>query len=102
MWKQVIRTNVQEEKENDMKELKDKADLIERKLKELEDDAKKDHVKRKEELQDTVNRSKSSIEESIRNFKQDLDDAREEENLERQNEIFRSIEYMKHLGKNNF
>ena len=102
MWKQVIRTNVQEEKENDMKELKDKADLIERKLKELEDDAKKDHIKRKEELQDTVNRSKSSIEESIRNFKQDLDDAREEENLERQNEIFRSIEYMKHLGKNNF
>lgn len=88
MWKQVIATNVHEEKENDMKELKLKAELIEKKLKDLEDDAKQDHIKRKEELQETINRFRNSLQETLL-----------EEEKSRQDEIERSIQYMKHLGK---
>ena len=55
--------------------------------KDLEEDAKQDHIKRKEELQETINRFRNSLQETLG-----------EEEKSRQDEIERTIQYMKHLG----
>ena len=88
MWKQVIATNVQEEKKNDFEELKHKSDKIEEKLKDLEDEAKRDHNRRKKELEETISQFKESL---FQDKSKDID--------ERKLEVDRTITFMQQLGK---
>ena len=103
MWKQVIFTNVQEDKQREFEELKEKAEKIEDKLKEMENDAKNDHKKRKEELENTIENFRMSLEEERKQeFQRTMDAIQESLTLEAQErnvEVGRTINFMKDLGK---
>ena len=104
MWKQVIRENDREEKKNEIEELRDKTDGIEKKvvriksdmettlkkLKEIDDEARRNHEKRKSEMQNMM------VE-----FKTAIDERKEQENMERTLEVDRTIKFMENLGKLN-
>ena len=87
MWKQIITKDLKEDKEKDMEELKMKARGIEEKLKEMEKAAENDHIKRREELQTTIEKFKSSLEEKLRKEEED-----------RSAEVGRTITFMNNLG----
>ena len=102
MWKQVIRENDREEKKNEIEELRDKTDGIEKKvvriksdmeitlkkLKEIDDEARRNHDKRKSEMQNMM------VE-----FKTAIDERKDQENMERALEVDRTIKFMENLGK---
>ena len=95
MWKQVIASNVQEEKKNDLEDLKTKAEKIELKLVDMEDEAKKDHVIRKKELDEKIDGFKELFE----NFKTAFEEEKELDIQERQSEVDRTLIFMNALGK---
>ena len=102
MWKQVIATNVQEDKQRDMEEIKIKAKTIEDKLIEMEKDAKKDHKKRKEELENTIENFRMSLEEKGKEeFQKNMEALKEslDKELEgRNSEVDRTINFMTNLS----
>ena len=101
MWKQVIKENDREEKKNEIDELREKTDGIEekvvriksdmettiKKLKEIDSEARRDHERRKVELENMMT-----------DFKSAMDERKDQENMERSMEIDRTIKFMENLG----
>ena len=101
MWKQVIRENDREEKKNEIEELRDKTDVIEKKvvkiksdmetslkkLKDIEIEAKRDHDRRKSEIQNMMV-----------GFQTAIDERTDQDNMERSMEVERTIRFMENLG----
>ena len=102
MWKQVIKENDREEKKNEIDELREKTDGIEekvvriksdmettiKKLKEIDSEARRDHERRKVELENMMT-----------DFKSAMDERKDQENMERSMEIDRTIKFMENLGR---
>ena len=102
MWKQVIKENDREEKKDEIERLRVKTDGIEEKvvtiksdvettinkLREIENEAKRDHQRRKGELH-----------KMMVDFKTAIDGKTEQEKTERAMEVDRTLEFMKNLGK---
>ena len=101
MWKQVIKENDREEKKNEIDELGRKTDGIEKqvvritskidtamkKLEEIDNDAKREHEKRKVDLENMMT-----------SFERTIDKRKEQETLDRTMEVNRTIEFMENLG----
>ena len=102
MWKQVIKENDREEKKNEIEDLGKKTDGIEKqvvritskietamkKLEEIDNDAKREHEKRKVDLENMMT-----------SFERTIDKRKEQETLDRTMEVNRTIEFMENLGK---
>ena len=101
MWKQVIKENDREEKKNEIEDLGKKTDGIEKqvvritskietamkKLEEIDNDAKREHEKRKVDLENMMT-----------SFERTIDKRKEQETLDRTMEVNRTIEFMENLG----